>query len=188
MPQIINDTTYHDDTPSAVINVLERARLSGCRVRIHYGYTKDKDGHTAGEDWYEEWSVTGRVGRSMGPAKVPLILANRRSSEGPAILDHCIVRIRDPRKCGPELYRHPSYSMGKVTIRRLEDSEYKIQVQIDGKPHAGFKTEAQAKRWLYKMGFPQHVRRQVRAVCRAMNISPNALPDGLVDNLVATWL
>ena len=34
------------------------------------------------------------IGNSLGPLKVPLLIHNRRSSGGPAILDHCVVKIK----------------------------------------------------------------------------------------------
>ena len=85
---IINGTSYDLRTPNEVI------RVWNCptnRIRLHISL-----GDTAtGLDWLEENDVCGYVGRSMGPIKVPLLIANRRSLGGGAILDHCIVRIRE---------------------------------------------------------------------------------------------
>lgn len=101
---IVNGTVYGGETPPEVIDVLERSMRTGMRIRIHYG-------DTDGRDWGDVYDVTGRVGRSMGPLHIPLMVANARSSGGPGILDHCIVRIRHAnRRDGGDLYRHPTYT------------------------------------------------------------------------------
>ncbi len=104
--QVINGTHYHEKTSQDVIDVLEEARAKQWRIRVHYGNT------LVGEDWNEEYDVTGRIGRSMGPVKVPLLIHNARSMGGPAMLDHCIVRIRFSnwqRDGRDNLYCHPKY-------------------------------------------------------------------------------
>jgi len=103
---IVNGTHYADDTSQDVIDVLERARANEWRIRIHYGNTY------TGCDWNEDYDVTGRLSRSMGPVKVPILLYRKTAICGPAILDHCIVRIRLANKQkakGEDLYAHPRY-------------------------------------------------------------------------------
>ncbi len=141
---IVNGTTYHKDTPADVVRVLENARASGDRIRIRDGETK------TGRDWLEEWGVEGRVGRSMGPDKIPILLHNRRSMGGGAILDHCIVRIID-MKTKRVLYSHPKYYRPELVIRQAEAGGYEKAVYADGKLHAQFKTREQANRWINKM-------------------------------------
>lgn len=80
-------TYYHIETPNEIIKILENARINKIRIRLHYGDVK------TGKDWNEKYNVTGTLGRSMGPVKMPILLYNKRSISGPAILDHCIVRI-----------------------------------------------------------------------------------------------
>ena len=92
-------------TSAEALAYAERERL---RVRLHYGDTD------TGRDWMDRYDVTGRIGRSMGPVKVPLVIANCRSMGGPAILENCIVRIRHAnKKNGGDLYRHPKYHEGE---------------------------------------------------------------------------
>lgn len=101
---IVNGTTYQNDTTHEMIEILEHIRLSGRRFRFHWGDTK------TGVDWGDHYDVTGTLGRSMGSMKVPILLHNRTSSGGGAILDHCIVRIRHAnKKDGGDIYRHPNY-------------------------------------------------------------------------------
>lgn len=97
-----NGTTYHDSTYPEVVDVLERVRASQQRIVVAYGDV------TTGRDWGDTHDVAGRVGRSMGPVKVPLLIHNSRSFGGPAMLDHCIVQIRESRG-GRVLYQHPNY-------------------------------------------------------------------------------
>ena len=98
-------TSYHEDTIDAVIEVLERVRLDKTRIHIRYGETQ---GANAGRDWMESCDTTGRVSRSWGPTKVPILLYNRRSLGGAAILANCIVRIQES-KGGRVLFQHPNY-------------------------------------------------------------------------------
>lgn len=107
---IIDGTTYHDKTPLRLGELLERARRGGWRLKLCYGYTEDHENGKAGQDWSERYGVTGYVGRSMGPEKVPLLLHNSLSVGGGAILDHYIVRVMfSNKRDGGDLYKHPKY-------------------------------------------------------------------------------
>lgn len=102
---IVDGTHYHPGTSEEIIRILERARKTDMRIRVHYGDVK------TGQDWGDIYHVAGRVSRSIGPVKVPLLIANATSHGGDAMLDHCIVRIRYAnRKEGGDLYRHPNYT------------------------------------------------------------------------------
>jgi hypothetical protein len=148
----INGTSYHDKTPDAVIRVLENARTKRTRLHISLGDTE------TGLDWIEEFETHGYIGRSLGPVKVPLLVANRRSLGGGAILDHCIVRIRTSSG-GRLLYSHPKYHHGLLEIRQkakpieLPDRRVlTVDVLRDGTTHASFETVEKARRWVQKLG------------------------------------
>lgn len=154
MPEynIVNGTSYHVETPAAVVQVLEQARQDRTRIHVSFGDA------TTGLDWLEEWDINGYLGRSMGPVKVPLLIANRRSTGGGAILDQFIVRIRESAG-GRILYRHPTYHYGTLAIRRkvepvtLPDGRVlNIDVVQDGKVHASFESMEKARRWVHKLG------------------------------------
>jgi len=108
---IINGTTYHDETPIEIVNILEAARLSrvdgnGYRLRFRWGDTET--GRDWGDAYHDTYRVEGYVGRRGGTSKIPLLIWNSRSYGGGAILDHCIVKIVTAR--GKRvLYQHPTY-------------------------------------------------------------------------------
>ncbi len=147
-----NGTTYHEETPDEVIRVLELARQNRTRLHISLG-----DQQT-GRDWLEEFETHGYVGRSMGPIKVPLIVANRRSLGGGSILDHCIVRIRTSAG-GRVLWQHPSYHHGQLQLRHktepvtLPDGRtLTVDVLCDGELQSAFENITKARRYISKLG------------------------------------
>jgi len=155
--QQVNGTSFDTRTPDEVIRVLESARQNRTRVHISLGETTDQRGNL-GRDWIEEHDIIGTVSRSMGPVKVPLLVANRKSLGGFALLDHCIVRIR--RSAGGRvLYQHPVYHHGALEIRQkttpveLPDGRVlTVDILRDGELHASFETMAQARRWIHRLG------------------------------------
>jgi len=97
-----NCTSYHQETNKDMIMQLEHLRIYQTRCRFHWGDVK------TGKDWGDDCDVIGRIGRSTGSIKIPILLYNSRSSGGGAILDHCIVKITESRG-GRVLYQHPKY-------------------------------------------------------------------------------
>ncbi len=131
-------TYYRDTTPRAVVDGLERARESGARVRFWLG------DNVTGRDWLEENDVCGRVGRSMGPIKIPLLISGRDIG-GPAILTDCIVCLHVG---GCEVYRHPAFAFPVCDIRNEPTAARPFMVYAQGVAHAGFVTRAKAERWV----------------------------------------
>ena len=72
----------------------------GTRLCIHYGDV------VTGKAWGD--IETGRIGRSGGSIKIPLVIHNRRAMGGGALLDHCIVKIETAAGKLP-VYVHPTY-------------------------------------------------------------------------------
>lgn len=153
---IVNGTTYHDETPQAVVDTLERNRLlarngTPKRIKIHLG-----DAET-GRDWCELYDVEGTIGRSTGRIKVPLMIHNRRSRGGPALLDHCIVRIRESSGARRVLYQHPDYHLpGPVTVEpetepRVLALGLQWRVLVGDQCHARTKTKLAAQRFAARL-------------------------------------
>lgn len=148
---IVNGTTYSDSTPKEVVKLLElhrQVRLE--RLRLSYGDAK------TGKDWLEEADVEGYIGRSTGTVKIPLLIANRRSTGGPEILDHCIVRIKTASG-GRVLWQHPKYHNGEFRgpggeiILPSTKRGFACEIHVDGKFQARFKNREAARQWLHKM-------------------------------------
>lgn len=131
------------DTPPAVATALNNLYVTKSRIRLWYG---DQD---TGRAWPDEYDVCGRIGRSTGAWKVPLLIYSSRSHGGPAILSNCIVRI--DKTNGHTLYKHPRFHTGlensKPEYRSDNDYHWFVRDQW-GNEQAGFKTEAGALRWL----------------------------------------
>jgi len=137
---IENGTTYKDWTSDKVIAVLESVRASHERVRVYYGDTQ------TGKSWGEEFGTMGYVGRSAGRVKIPLLIYNRRSMGGGALLDGCIIKIvrtSDNRV----LYAHPEFHTARYEIGNSGYWESPVAVYADGQNVANFRTGAQARRW-----------------------------------------
>jgi len=150
----MNDTTtYKPTTPAAVRSILENARETGTRLLIRYGHTEPIEGdpNAIGRDWLQESDVTGRIGRSMGQIKVPLLIANSRAHGGGAILDHCIVKIATARG-KHTLYQHPAYHQPTLTFGDVQNEGYAEAIYADGRLHAQFKNKGQARRWAKRLG------------------------------------
>jgi len=132
----MSDTYYRNDTPQKVRDILENARISNTRVKLYYGDTKN------GKDWMEEHHTTGRIGRSTGRVKIPILLSNSRSRGGVAISDNSIVRIKVN---GQEVYRHPQYHQKKIEIVRDEKNGYEYSINLDGVIYSRHKTYKSAQ-------------------------------------------
>lgn len=143
-------TYYHAQTSHALRQVLENARIGDTQVRIFHGHT---DGERAGQDWLEEHDVRGTIARSIGPLKIPLLI-RRGQSGGPALLDHCIVRVIDT-STRRELYRHGSYQVPELRIvQGGDDARPGLPVAVYRRDRgleviqARFKTMPSATRWV----------------------------------------
>jgi hypothetical protein len=130
-------TCYHADTPVPVIELLEQLRKSRRKIRLFYGDP------ATGQSWHEEHDVIGCIGRSTGAIKVPLLIESGEIG-GPALLDHCIIRIDTPRKV---LYQHATFRVGDVTLVQGVLQDVPWEVWIDNVVHARFQSKAEARHY-----------------------------------------
>lgn len=100
--KVVDGTSYHKETPKAVIDVLENSLKTRKRIVLDYGDVK------TGKSWGETNDVRGYVGRSTGTIKIPLLVSNSRSHGGGGILDHCILKISESAG-GKVLYQIGNY-------------------------------------------------------------------------------
>lgn len=133
-------TWFDPRTPKKVCRVLEQARKNGTLLRLFYGEPE------TGRDWLEEHDVLGTIGRSTGVLKVPLLIGEGGHS-GPAVLDHCIVRIIRVED-GKVLYQHPRYHLGELTVTHAADQETPAEVNVDGRLAARFRDPVDAYHWM----------------------------------------
>lgn len=132
---------FNHETPEKVKKVLTQAYHLKNRIRVYYGDTE------TGRDWLEEFDTMGRVGHSTGVQKVPLLIHNKRSLGGGAILCDSIVRIQDI-KSGRDLYRADNYHQPALDIVHLPRRGYPCLdyvVTADSAEHARFCTKAKAE-------------------------------------------
>lgn len=136
----VHGTYYHDTTPAAIVAALDDAMRSKARIRLWYG---DRE---TGKNWLEENDVCGTVGRSMGPIKTALLIANSRSMGGGAILADSIVCLRVD---GREVFRHPSFKLPEISlVFENKHAHCPWAATVNGDPaHARFSTETKGKRW-----------------------------------------
>jgi hypothetical protein len=97
--KVANGTYYDIEAPDVAVLALENARISGVRVTFDYGNLQ------TGVSWGEVNDITGRIGRSMGPVKSPILLYNKRSMGGGCIITSRILSIKES-KGGRVLYVH----------------------------------------------------------------------------------
>lgn len=125
--------------------------LSGCihsgRYRIWYG---DRE---TGCSWNEEYDVTGEIRRTCEHFKIPILLHDRRSIGGGAILIGSIIRI-DDISIKTTVWKHKNFHVEKLSVQHIpvnKDYPYAVmQLKDNGAVSnvANFKTENQAKRWI----------------------------------------
>lgn len=130
--KVTNGTYYNKETPYQLIDILEKARHCKTRVRIFYGDTE------TGKSWNEEHDIIGTLSRSGGQIQVPILIHNSRSYGGPAILDHCIIRITSDKRI---IYTHDNFHIGTLTHK--ENNVY-----INGTLQASFENETQADNYI----------------------------------------
>lgn len=99
--KVINGTSYNEETPDAVIKILEESRINKTRLIFVLG-----DNQT-GKAWGD--IDEGHVGRSTGTVKIPLVINNSRSLGGFGLLDSSIVKIMKA-KGKKVVYQHPKFS------------------------------------------------------------------------------
>ena len=139
-----SETWFHSETPEAVRRVLEKARRDGAIVRIFTGDTE------TGRDWCEENDVIGKIGRSTGLLKVPLLVAAGEYGGG-ALLDSRILKIQRVSD-GKVLYQHELYQAPNLEVRayttRHRGKTYTHEVWRDGELMARFTSQGKAAQYV----------------------------------------
>jgi hypothetical protein len=100
--KVYEGTWYNIGTCDGVIYALDKARKAERRVHVLFCYPEEKDvpqewesKFSAKEIWLEEYDTVGRISRSCGDIKMPLLIKNSRSYGGGGLLTANIGRIID---------------------------------------------------------------------------------------------
>jgi len=96
-----------------ILNKLSELYSTGERIRIFYGNSD------TGSDWMEQCDIMGIVRKSTGQNPIYILIHNKKSSGGGAILTKNIVKITVNKKT---VYQHPLYNIDitkeKFTAKR----------------------------------------------------------------------
>lgn len=92
--------TFSTETPENLMRLLVHLHNSQKRVLLTYGNLN------TGKLWESATPERGRLGRSTGRRKVLLLVRTARSLGGEALVDDCILQVRES-KGGKVLWTHP---------------------------------------------------------------------------------
>lgn len=138
----MSEFIFHEKTTPAVRAAILDAYHQQCMVRVWYGNFE------TGRAWLEEYDVIGRVGRSTGQQKVPLLVAKGEIG-GLHIMDHCIVRIdRIERSGNVTMYRHPFFNLPDFSVSSSDLEGYVENVWAHGELVARFRSPGEADHWV----------------------------------------
>lgn len=101
---VVNGTSYDRRAPAGLVVAIERLLAGRQPVHVHYG-----DPETGKDDGAPGNEEVGRIGRSTGTEKIPLLVPIGAVG-GPALLEQCVVKVRTADGRNRTLYRHPLYS------------------------------------------------------------------------------
>ncbi len=133
-----NGTSYDINTDKKIVSILDDAIINRKRLKLDYGNT------ATGESWNECYDIIGRIGRSTGSIKIPLLILTSRSYGGGALLDSCIIKITDI-KTGKVIYKNQNYKEKVFNIVPSDLPDYTVNVNINGKLYSRHKSERSAK-------------------------------------------
>lgn len=143
-----NKLKVYNKVNDSLMNILLNSCDYHFRIRIWYGDTE------TGRSWNEEYDTMGRIGRSTGNIKIPILVKNSRSWGGEAVLVGAIIRIDDIED-KRTLWKVPNFHVEDMKVYEIfGDKNYKYQVaklsEDSGKweVQASFKTEKQAYNWV----------------------------------------
>ncbi len=149
----LSQQTYFDPgTDPKVKRLLEQYRRSGSPVRLFFG------DHETGRDWMSEFEVLGRIGRSTGTMKVPLLVAEG-DRYGAAILTRNVLRIIDAASL-KQVYVHDLYQAPALSVHPDTTTPgYAFRVDRDGEIQARFRSLEEAHGYVaFMLGSAVYVR------------------------------
>lgn len=150
--KVCNDTFYSVEALDDAILALEYARTNKIRVRIFYAYKTEEEKDRCFKDsefgvlevWNEEFDCVGRLGRSNGNIKVPILLSSSSSRYGPPILENRIVLVKTTE--GRVLFsadglKFPEWRVKADADKKTCELLYKTSLMQDFKVYATCRNE-----------------------------------------------
>lgn len=124
-------TFFNPGTDIKVARALERCRINELKVRLISGNPN------TGEPWLDEYGVVGKVGRTTGMLKCP-ILVEEDEGGGLIIPSDCLLALID-WQTGKYLYRHPLYRAPELIVHQQKDKRLPWEVLHRNQVIARFK-------------------------------------------------
>ena len=170
--KVCNGTFYSAEALDGAILALEYARVNKIRIRIFYAYRTAEEKERGVKDsefdvfevWNEELDCVGRLGRSNGKIKVPILLSSSSSCYGSPILDSRTVLVKTTE--GKVLFsadglKFPEWKVNADYDKKTCELLYKTSLMQDFKVYATCRNEdfQKAVRYLGNLsGYMQGVR------------------------------
>ena len=143
-----NKLEVYNNVNDLLMTILLNSCVYNFRIRIWYGDP------ATGRSWNEVYCTMGRIRRTTGNIKIPILVNNSRSWGGGAVLMGSIIRIDDIED-KITLWKVPNFHVEDMKVYEIFGNEnYKYQVaklsEDSGKweVQASFKTEKQAYNWV----------------------------------------
>ena len=150
--KVCNDTFYSVEALDGAILALEYARTNKIRVRIFYAYKTAEEKERGVKDsefgvlevWNEEFECVGRLGRSNGKIKIPILLSSSASRYGTPILENRIVLVKTTE--GRVLFsadglKFPEWKVNADADKKTCELLYKTSLMKDFKVYATCRNE-----------------------------------------------
>lgn len=150
--KVCDGTFYSAEALDGAILALEYARTNKLRVRIFYAYKTADEKERCVKDsefdvlevWNEEFDCVGRLGRSNGTIKVPILLSSSSSWYGSPILESRIVLVKttDGRVLfSADGLKFPEWKINADADKKTCELLYKTSLMKDFKVYATCRNE-----------------------------------------------
>ena len=150
--KVCNGTFYSAEALDGAILALEYARVNRIRIRVFYAYKTAEEKENGFKDsefdvlevWEDENDCIGRMGRSNGNIKIPILLSSSSSCFGSPILDSRTVLVKTTE--GNVLFsagglKFPEWKVNADSDKKTCELLYKTSLMEDFKVYATCKKE-----------------------------------------------
>ena len=150
--KVCDGTFYSAEALDGAILALEYARTNKIRVRIFYAYKTAEEKERGVKDsefdvlevWNEEFDCVGRLGRSNGQIKVPILLSASSSHYGSPILESrsVLIKTTDGRVLlSADGLKFPEWKVNADSDKKTCELLYKTSLMKDFKVYENCRKE-----------------------------------------------